>query len=431
MTLLEAPDVLNVDNADLRRVLCSRVSDEMVRHDWTEFAKWPRSEKIALVESSRNRIRRLVQSDAVRRMIGQRNHALDVRRVIDNGQILLANIGNVAAPETQRLLGALVVNAIFHAAKQRDSKRRRDYFVIIDEAGQFATRDLANSLDELRKAGCHFIIAHQRLAQLDREDRDILSSVLTNAKVRVVFGGLERLEAERMARELFTGEVRGDHVKHVSVATKFRPVFDTFEVETETWSDSDGESESSGVSRSVAEGNQLAESAVYATDDETSLGTYADDDIVSRTLGQTVSGSSTSTESSSRSVQRSHSQGGSRSLVPITRHEEFREETGRTFYGVDEQWEAFTAAVHRLGKREALVRIHNGPVLHVRTADVAVDADDHAIRRFKDTVLSRCPNVQSARVVAQEIEERRRRMATVVDEAAAADRPFNVNTFKE
>src|SRR5437660_569229 len=107
------------------------------------------------------------------------------------------------APEPQRLIGALLVNGLFHAAKQRDSRRRRDWFLICDEFGEFATTDFANSLDQLRKFGVHLVLAHQRLRQLEREDADVLSAVMTNAKVKIVFGGLERPEAERMARELF------------------------------------------------------------------------------------------------------------------------------------------------------------------------------------------------------------------------------------
>jgi hypothetical protein len=53
---------------------------------------------------------------------------------------------------------------------------------------------------------------------------------MTNAKIKVVFGGLERPEAERMAKEVFTGRVSGMRIKHRTMQTKFRPVFDTFEV---------------------------------------------------------------------------------------------------------------------------------------------------------------------------------------------------------
>ena len=141
LTVLESPDVLDVDNAVLRRALCERVSDPWIKEDWAQFEKWPRAEKIAVVESSRNRLRRFLQSEAVRRMFGQRATAIDMRQVMDQGGIFLANVGNTRSPETSRLLGALIVNAFYHAAKQRNPKNRREFYLIIDEAGQFATTD--------------------------------------------------------------------------------------------------------------------------------------------------------------------------------------------------------------------------------------------------------------------------------------------------
>lgn len=419
LTLLEAPDVLNVDNTSLRLALRESVSDPLVRQDWAEFEKWPRQEKLAVVESSQNRLRRFIQSEQVQLMLGQRRNALQLQNVIDSGQFLLANIGNVPAPETQRLLGALLVNAIFHAAKQRNPKHRRDYFLIIDECGQFATRDIANSLDELRKFGVHLILAHQRLRQLEREDSEVLSAVLTNAKVRIVFGGLERPEAERMARELFTGRVHGERVKHINIQTKFRPIEDTCEIETESWSETAGQSQSSGWSSGSSQGDGESDSG------------REDDDAADHTLTTSTSESVTRSESGSRSSTSSATRGGSRSVVPITRHEEFHEESSRQYWGIDEQWEQLIATVHQLPKREALVRVHGGPVHHVVTPDVPVEADDRAVDRFKEKTLEHASYAQPAMVVVQEIQERRQQMNLTVIKKEEAGRPFDVKTFRE
>ena len=405
LSLLEAPDVLNVDNGELRRVLRDRLSDDWTREDLEELERWPRSEKLAMFESSRNRLRRFLQSATVQRMLGQRNAAINLRHSIDGGQILLANVGNTNSPETTRLLGALLLNGIYHAAKRRDSRRRRDFFVIVDECGQFATRDLANSLDELRKFGVHFILAHQRLSQLEREDADILSALMTNAKIKMVFGGLERREAERVGPELFTGSVRGDAVKHVTFATKFRPVDDVHEIETETWSDSEGEGEASGTSESRG-----------------TSGTWSDGDEPVRSEGDGTS--------SSRTSQRSQTRGGSRSIVPVTRHEEFQEETGRTYWSIDEQWEGVFARVHGLSPREAFVRVRNGPVFHITTAEVRDRLQRPEIERFVRKVLTGHPNVRSTAEALREIDERRQRLLGSVQESERRRRPADVKTFR-
>lgn len=440
LTLLEAPDVLNVDNVALRKALLQQVTDPWTRDDWQQFEQWPRSEKLALLESSRNRIRRFIQSSrSMQLMLGQHRNTLDFRRIMDRRQFLLANVGNTSSPETSRLLGALIVNGIYHAAKQRNTRTAPSFFLVIDEAGQFATRDLAESLDQLRKFKVHVVAAHQRLSQLEREDPDLLSSMLTNAKVRIVFGGLERREAERLAPELFTGQVHGERVKHVSMSTKFRPVFDTFVVKTETWSESDGESDSSMSADSFSSGSSESEldsdSASFAIDDDNRHGRHDEDDVVSRSLGTSRSRGTTKSESrsssSSQTASHASSVGGSKSRVPIVRHERFQEESSRTYWGLDEQWETLTARLHGLPKREALIRVHNGAVLHIRTPDVSDQVDDTAQRRFTEKVLTHSPHVQSTEHVVREIEERRRTVAALVERCETGTRPFKVKSFKE
>lgn len=431
LTMLEAPEVLDIDNGALRKALRERIADPWVRHDWEEFEKWPRAEKLAIVESSRNRLRRFLQSESVRRMLGQRHHALDLQAVMDGAGIVLGNVGNTRSPEVTRLLGALLVNGIYHAAKQRDRRRRQDFFLIIDEAGQFATQDLANSLDELRKNSVFTVVAHQRLRQLERDDADILSAVMTNAKIKVVFGGLERPEAERMSRELFTGRVDGEQIKHVAIATKFRPIQSTFEVESESWSDSDAETESSGASDSFTDTESDSEGVVHGVNDDNRNTGYGRDDVVSHSQSHGASHTSAHSSSTSRGSSHSSTAGGSRSVVPITMHEEFREETGRQFYSLEEQWEKQVAAVHQLGKREAFIKVHNGPVHRFRTADVPEVRDERGAARFKDQLLAQNPHVHSASDVQLEIDERQRSLAALVERAEEGDRPFTVKSFKE
>ncbi|HVZ23398.1 MAG TPA: type IV secretion system DNA-binding domain-containing protein [Vicinamibacterales bacterium] len=428
LTLLEGPQVLDIDNVALRRTLAARVSDPWVREDFEAFEKWPRNEKSAIVESSRNRLRRFLQSESVRRMLGQQQRALNMQALMDSGGVLLANVGNTKTPEVKRLLGALLVNAIFHAGKQRDPKRRRDFFVIVDECGQFATSDLANSLDELRKFGVHFVLAHQRLRQLEREDGDVLSSVMTNAKIKIVFGGLERPEAERMARDLFTGAVDGDEVKHIAMQTKFRPIDSTFEVQNESWSESGGSSETSGRSTSASVSSSESETASYRGEGIV-LGSPNELDTWSRTNGSSnalVEGSSSSRVSSQASGS-----SGSRSVVPVTLHEEFVEETGRTFYSLEEQWERRISLVHGLAKREVFVKIHNSEPIRFRTVDVPEFRDERQTEQFKTTILSRSPHVQATAAVDREIRERQRALDARVEAAEEDGRPFAIRTFRE
>jgi len=422
LTLLEGYDFLNVDNAAFRRALRERVSDRMVRQDWLEFEKLGKADKLALVESSRNRLRRVLHAAPLQWMFAQTRNTLDFRAVLDEGRYLLANLGSISAPETQRLIGALLMNGIFHAAKQRNSRRRRDWFLICDEFGEFATRDFANSLDQLRKFGVHLVLAHQRLRQLEREDPDVLSAVMTNAKIKIVFGGLERPEAECMARELFTGDVQGDRVKHATYQTKFRPVADTFAVESESWSDSESQSETDGRSRGTASGASAAEGEGF-------LGEGGD--VATRSRSRSEQSSLNLGESESRGRSSSRSSGGSRSLVPITRHEEFLEESGRQFWSLDEEWEKHVARVHQLEKRQALVKVYNRAVLQILTPEIDPEQRDKRWERFRLRVLERCRYVTPVTVVVEEIDARRKELAAFVENTETQARPVDVKSFRE
>lgn len=432
LTLLEAHQFLDVDNTDLRIALRERTSDVFLKDNWREYEKLSRQERLHVVESSRNRLHRFVQSALIQRMIGQTRNVLDVRRLMDDGQFLLVNLGGLASsPETQRLLGALLLNAAYHSAKMRNPARRRDHFVIVDECGQFASIDLANSMDELRKYGVHLVLAHQRLRQLEREDSEVLSAVLTNAKCRVVFGGLERRDAERMARELFTGDVRGDEVKHIAHGTRFRPVADVFEVESESWTDSEGEADAFAWGESSSTNTQQSEGTAYEIDDGNRDGQHDEDDVAARTTTQGMSASWSQSSSGSRAVQRSHSSGGSRSIVPITRYEEFQEETGRQFASIEEQWEERTARVHGLAKREALVRIYNGPVIHIRTPNVEIERNAGASDRFVTRALEACRYTQPIAAVEAESEERQRKVAALTASVTDPRLREPIRSFRE
>jgi type IV secretion system coupling TraD/TrwB family protein len=431
LTLLEAYEFLNVDNHDFRSALLANVDDDLVRADWLEFDKLSRPDRLAIVESSRNRLQRFYQHPRVQRMIGQTENPLDLYEVMERGQILLANLGSLPSPESQRLLGSLLLGAIYHGAKRRDPKKRKTWFLVVDEAAQFVTPDLVNSLDEARKFGLAITIAHQRLRQLEREDSDLASALLTNAKVRIVFGGLERLEAERMAYELFAGEVRGDRVKHVSFATKFRPIQSTFEVETESWSDSEGETDVSTESDSSSDGESDSESASYAVNDDNRYGGRRDNDMVGRTSSSSVSHSSSRSSSASRGSSRSSTSGGSRSVVPVTVHEEFREETSRQFWSVSEEWEQRIGLVQSLPRREILFKLFDGPVHHLKTPDVDLDANTRATDQFKDRALTRNPHVKAAADVTRELAERKARIRELAESSTEAMRPFDVKSFRE
>ena len=343
MPLTESGQFLAAENRAFRENLLAKVGDEQLRLNWREIERLPLSEKRQVLLSPWNRVQRLLAFDAVQRLFAAKSGSVNFADVFAKRQVLVADLSRLPSKESQTVVGTILVNALYNAAKRRPESQRRVHYVGIDEFPQFVSTDIARSLDELRKFGIRLILAHQRFAQLSD---DLRSAVLTNAKIRAVFGGLTREDAEILARELFTGEVRGDRVKHVAYQTKFRPILTEREVDSFSEATSDGSSSSDGMS------------------DGSSHGTSQTDETLTHLL------SSSSGWSNGSASSHSSAHGHSWSTSFVTEHEEFQEETSRQFLPLEEQWEVLVGRIKNLDRREALVKIFNRPVLDIVTPDL-------------------------------------------------------------
>ena len=74
---------------------------------------------------------------------------------------------------------------------------RRDFYLYMDEFQNFVSLDIADMLDQVRKFGLFTVLSHQRFGQLDD---NITDAVLTNCRIKAVFGGLTVESAQLMAR---------------------------------------------------------------------------------------------------------------------------------------------------------------------------------------------------------------------------------------
>jgi hypothetical protein len=366
LPLSEAHQFLLVENRPFRQNLLAEVRDERVRDNWNEIEALPKSDKLERLESSWNRLQRVLATPSITALFSSRVNTLKFVDAFDRGQTLVANLSLLHSTEAQVLVGTMLVNALYHAAKRRPEGRRRPWFLAIDEFPQFVTTDIARSLDELRKFGIRLILANQRLSQLPP---DLACAVLTNAKFRAVFGGLTREDAEILARELFSGEVRGDRVKDEIWQTKFRPVLETRDIESYSESSTEGDSDSEGSSwgdswsSGATSGDSRTQRQIDGEIDE-------DDQTLTWALSSSTSSGSSTGRSSSHGRSRSRTSGFSRSTVFVTEHQEFREVSSRTYWSLDEQWEILVARIMSLEKREALVKIFSDPVRDILTPEV-------------------------------------------------------------
>jgi hypothetical protein len=128
-----------------------------------------------------NKIGRVLSAPAVRNIIAQPKSTIDLRRMMDEGRILIVNLSKGALGEgNAHLLGALLITGFAHAALSRTDTpehERRVFHVYADEFQSFATESFALILSEARKYGLTLTLGHQYLGQLsDRLRQAVLGN---------------------------------------------------------------------------------------------------------------------------------------------------------------------------------------------------------------------------------------------------------------
>lgn len=188
-TLLDLPRLLT--DQPFRRSVVDRVTDVQVQAFWrTEFDRYSPNFRSEAVAPILNKIGAFLASPVARAVLGAREASLDLRQVIDEGKIVIANLSKGKLGEdASSLLGALLVAGFEQAALGRadtPESERRDFYIYLDEVHNFATLSLAGMLQETRKYRLGLVMANQYLEQLDeRVQQAILGNVGTLIAFRV------------------------------------------------------------------------------------------------------------------------------------------------------------------------------------------------------------------------------------------------------
>jgi hypothetical protein len=208
-TLLESPGASFADiprlltNKDYRDQLLASVTNDVVLDFWqTEYARYSPAFRAVVVAPLQNKLGALLTDPILRRILTEERAQLDLRRLMDEGRILIVNLDKGRIGEgPASLLGSLLVSHLSLAGLSRSNQleeERRDFLIYLDEFQLFGTQSLANMLSELRKYRVGMVLAHQHLSQLDPVVRD---AVFGNVGTMMAF----RLGAEDavfLAREL-------------------------------------------------------------------------------------------------------------------------------------------------------------------------------------------------------------------------------------
>lgn len=206
LTLLEANYL--IDHTDelkpLRRLLTQNLKDPIVREQWERWNKTPVRDLGEQFGSSKRRLMEFLSAQVIRVIVGHMEPVIDMRRVMDEGAVVLVNLEARAklSDFNARTLGTLLTNDLFLKANDRP-EGSRPFYLYIDECGRFLNESIQRILDESRKRGLHLILANQHLEQLKQAGEMVYSAVMTDAQTKVIFGGLFSNDAETMVKEVF------------------------------------------------------------------------------------------------------------------------------------------------------------------------------------------------------------------------------------
>lgn len=350
--LPQASHLIDFSSGEIRKHLIEELHAPLIQREWMELQNLKAKEWRDETLSAKNRLFRLLTSTALSRFMGLPERSIDLQQIMDEGKILLVNLApsDQLSHENARVFGALLINEFFECAKRREKlSNGRDpvpYYLYMDEFGDFVSLDSAKMLDEVRKFGLFTVLAHQRFGQLND---NMIDAVLTNCKIKAVFGGLPYEGARLMAQELFVGDLDPMRTKIVIEQTKFWPTY----ARDKVYSSAAGYSEVSATGNSSIIGHSAGTTSGQSFDPgdwfsgPTQVG-----------LSSAASAGTSTVEGISKSQATTHSQSESVADIPIFIPRPFRELSSVQYYSLEEQLMALTAALKEQPGRHCFVKIN-------------------------------------------------------------------------
>lgn len=183
LALLDYPNSTMLDitrmltDKNFRKDVISYIDDPVVKNFWvTEFASWNDKFASEAVAPVLNKVGAFTANPMIRNIIGQPKSTFNIRRIMDDGKILIVNLSRgLMGEDNAGILGAMMVTKIQLAAMGRadlPEEKRRPFYLYVDEFQNFATDSFAVILSEARKYALNLTVANQYISQMSQPVRD-------------------------------------------------------------------------------------------------------------------------------------------------------------------------------------------------------------------------------------------------------------------
>ncbi len=198
LALLDRPSTTMLDitrmltDKKFRAETLGYCQDTVVLNFWNiEFASWNDKFVTEAISPVLNKVGAFTANPIIRNIIGQPKSTFDIRKIMDEGKILIVNLSKgLIGEDNAAILGAFLVTKIQLASMSRsDIERiedRRPFYLYVDEFQNFATDSFATILSEARKYGLNLTVANQYISQMGENVRDaVFGNVGTIISFRV------------------------------------------------------------------------------------------------------------------------------------------------------------------------------------------------------------------------------------------------------
>jgi hypothetical protein len=198
LALLYYPETTMLDitrmltDKKFRNEVLAHVEDTVVLNFWQiEFASWNDKFQAEAIAPVLNKVGAFTANPIIRNIIGQPKSTFNIRKLMDDGKILIVNLSKgLLGEDNASILGAFLVIKIQLAAMSRadipNIDDRRPFYLYVDEFQNFATDSFATILSEARKYGLNLTVANQYVSQMQDTVRDaVFGNVGTMISMRV------------------------------------------------------------------------------------------------------------------------------------------------------------------------------------------------------------------------------------------------------
>lgn len=198
LALLDRPETTLLDisrlltDKEFRKETLEYCKDVTVLQFWKhEFGQWNEKQVNESIAPVLNKVGAFTANPIIRNIIGQPKSSFDIRKIMDEGKILVVNLSKgLIGEDNAGILGSFLVTKVQLAAMSRsdipDVADRRPFYLYVDEFQNFATDSFSVILSEARKYGLNLTVANQYVAQMTESVRDaVFGNVGTTISFRV------------------------------------------------------------------------------------------------------------------------------------------------------------------------------------------------------------------------------------------------------